>query len=207
MAIYMWREQSWWQPNANTLAYLPLATDITDQTGNYTLTSQNITFSNNKAVFNNAGTSCITFPATMTNNTFTLHQIIQITDFNGYQLAYRHSDNLGFDDSRCYLYGYSSITLALGTYSTATWISPSTWEHLYSFVVQNNQMKFYIDGVLKYTKSGTVWSYTDAQLSLWNRFYNMNEWLRWTMREVILESSYRTDAEVLALAQQFGFAS
>ena len=198
---------SGYQPWANTLAYLPLATDITDQTWHYTLTSNNITFSNNKAVFNNSGTSCITFPATMTYNTFTLNMIAQITTLSWYQLAFRMSDSGGYDNCRCYLNWYGSIQLWMANGSTVlTWISADTNEHLYSWVVQSNQMKFYIDGVLKYTYSANVWSYSWARLSLWNRRYNTNEWLKWTMREVILESKYRTDAEVLALAKQFWFA-
>ena len=89
--------------------------------------------------------------------------------------------------------------------SADTWYIADSNEHMYSFVVTNNSIKLYVDWGLEYTMSGTLWSYANAQLSLWNRFYNMNEWLKWTMREVILENATWTDAEVEALAQEYGF--
>jgi hypothetical protein len=67
-------------------------------------------------------------------------------------------------------------------------------------------MKFYIDGVLKYTYNQNVGSYANSKISFWNRYYNMNEWLKWTMREVIMESNYWSDDDVLNLAKQFWFA-
>lgn len=214
--IYIRVDEQWWQPWVNTLLYLPLQNDAIDQTRNYTITADNISFSNNKAVFNNSWTSCLTVNETSFPNTFTLHIIAQMTTASGYQLLYRHCwrnssswTDYSYDNSRCYLYGYSSwIQLWMANGSTVSpWITADTNEHLYSWVVQSNQMKFYIDGVLKYTYNAAVWNYYDAKISFWNRWYNPNEWLKWTMREVIAESTYRTDDEVRALAEQFGFSS
>lgn len=199
------------EPWANTLAYLPLATDTNDHKWFPPIynwyRNLYVSYSNNRAVFNSNWQWCITFDDWPTNNTFTLHMIAQITTLSWYQLAFRYSDSGGYDNCRCYLNWYGSIQLWMANWNTQlTWILADTNEHLYSWVVQSNQMKFYIDWVLKYTYSANVWSYSWAKLSLWNRWYNTNEWLKGTMREVILESTYRTDAEVLALAKQFWFA-
>lgn len=199
---------AWWRPNANTLLYLPLATNSNDQSWNGNNgTDTNITYSWNKAVFNSSWTSCILIDKTTLPTTFTLHLIAQITTLSWYQLAFRYSDNVWQDICRCYLNWYGSIQVWMWVNTTTTGIASDTNEHLYSWVVQSNSMKFYIDGVLKYTYNQNVGSYANPKISFWNRWYNMNEWLKWTMREVIMESSYRTDAEVLALAQQYGFAS
>lgn len=207
----------WWQPSANTISYLPLSVDANDAKWmgvalNWTTT--NITFSDNKAVFNSSGTSCILFDTTSLPTTFTLHFIVAITTLSGYQVWFRYSYWSGYDNSRCYLYWYSQwINFALcGSNYQSTIKVTDTNEHLYSYVIQpdwvnNTKMDFYIDGVNKNINlSKSNQSYANAKLSLWNRWYNKNEWLKWTMREVILESTYRTNAEVLALAQQFWFA-
>lgn len=224
--IYVWNQKvrppvsPWWQPSANTISYLPLSVDANDAKWigvalNWTTT--NITFSDNKAVFNSSGTSCITFPATMTYNTFTLHMIVKFNSVwaNNYQVLWRHSDSSWYDNSRCYPSGYSGgINFALCWVNDQTSLAypDTTNEHLYSVVIQpswssQTKMDFYVDWTKIYSQTRNNQSYANAQLSIWNRWYNMNEWLNWTMREVILESTYRTDAEVLALAQQFWFAS
>jgi len=204
----VYKKKKGWKPWANTIAYYPLKENSNDLSWNWNNgTDTNITYSDWKAVFNSSGTSCILIDKTTLPTTFTLNMIAQITTLNWYQLAFRYSDSSGYDNCRCYLNWYGSIQLWMTNGNTQlTGISADTNEHLYSWVVESTQMKFYIDGVLKYTYVKNVWSYSWAKLSLWNRWYNTNEWLKWTMREVILESSYRTDAEILNLAKQFWFA-
>ena len=210
--IYQWSNlvRPKWKPWANTILYLPLKENSNDLSWNWNNgTATNITYSWNKAVFNSSGTSLINLP--ITNNTFTLNMIAQMTSASGYQLLYRQAKYSSWtwwqDDSGCYLYGYTSIQLRMSQWNTKlTWITADTNEHLYSFVVSANSMKFYIDGVLKTTYNASVGSVSWATFTLGNRYTSSNEWLRWTMREVIVESTLRTDAEILNLAKQFWFA-
>lgn len=152
----------------------------------------------------------------MTYNTFTLHMIVKFNSVwaNNYQILWRHSNSGWYDNSRCYPSGYSqgiNFSLCWVNDQTSLAYPDTTNEHLYSVVIQPNwssqtKMDFYVDWTKIYSQTRNNQFYANAQLSLWNRWYSMNEWLKWTMREVILESSYRTDAEVLALAKQFWFA-
>lgn len=208
MGVYIYKQEQEWQPWTDTILYLPLKENSNDQSWNGNNgTDTNITYSDWKAVFNSNWTSCILIDKTTLPTTFTLHLIAQITTLSWYQLAFRYSDSSGYDICRCYLNWYGSIQVWMWANTTTTWIASDTNEHLYSWVVQSNSMKFYIDGVLKYTYNQNVGSYANSKISFWNRWYSMNEWLKWTMREVIMESSYWTDAKVLELAQVYWFAS
>ena len=229
--VFLWDTQvrpsytPWpWQPWANTLVYLPLATNSNDQSWNWNNgTDTNITYTDWKAVFNSSGTSCILLDTTSLPNTFTLHMIIARQVNSGYQVAFRYSDNLGYDNSRCYISGYGTYTdwwvihqqtdlsVCNSSVRVNKWlVDTDTNEHLRSFVVYEDSgytyIRFFIDGVQLDQQVASTHYYTGAKLSLWNRWYNPNEWLKGTMREVIMESTKWTDAEVLALAQQYGFA-
>lgn len=50
MAIYMWREERRWQPNANTIAYYPLTSDINDYSGN----NRNLTVNTGTVTYNSS---------------------------------------------------------------------------------------------------------------------------------------------------------
>lgn len=220
MVYYAAEWGGWWKPWANTLAYLPLSTDANDHKWFWTAlnwTTNNITFSDSKAVFNSSGTSCIYWDDTTLPTNFTLHMIVKFGSVwvNNYQVLWRHSDSSWYDNSRCYPTGYyEGINFALCWANDQTSLAypDTTNEHLYSVVIQpswstQTQMDFYVDGVNKFTTTKNNQTYSNSKLALWNRWYNMNEWIKsWTMREVILESSYWTADEVLALAKQFWFA-
>lgn len=214
-----------WQPWADTLVYLPLATNSNDQSWNWNNgVNTNITFSDNKAVFNSNWTSCILIDNTsLPTVDYTLHMIVARTTDSGYQVAFRYSDGSGYDNARCYISGYwtfvsgdntchlTDLSVCNSSARFNVWfITSDTTEHLLSFVVYENNggvyNRYYIDGVYQAQKSASANYYPDSKISFWNRWYNKNEWLRGTMREVILEDKVRTDAEVLALAQQFWFA-
>ena len=214
-----------WKPNANTLIYLPLATNANDYSWNWNNGSTtNLTFSNNKAVFNANGTTNLY----INNNSlpyydYTLHMIIARTTNSGYQLAFRYCPSNGFDNARCYISWYGTYTEGWVIHQQTNMkvcdsgnsynfglIDTDTSEHLWSFVVYKDSstvyLKCFIDGQYKYQISATYNVGSNSYLGLWNRWYNATEWLKGTMREVIMENKVWTDSEVLALAKQFWFA-
>ena len=224
MNIYVWNDE--WLPWENTLLYLPLATNSNDLSWNWNNGSDtNITYSDNKAVFNSSGTSWILINNSLPKYNYTLHMILARTTNSWYQLAFRYSDSSWYDNARCYISWYGTYTdwwvthqqtnikvceNGGGTYDF--WlIDTDTNEHLWSFVVYENSwntyLKCFIDGEYQYQIYTTSNYYSNSYLGLWNRWYSMNEWLKGTMREVIMENKVWTDAEILSLAQQFWFAS
>lgn len=211
MWVYIYKEEQEWQPGENTLAYLPLKENSNDLSWNWNNgTDTNITYSNWKAVFNNSGTSRILISGiSWTQRTFTLNMIVQITSLSWYQHIYRqwYYNNGYQDNSWCWLYWYDSTRLIASTNRQLTGYIPDWNEHLYTFVVNTGSIKFYVDGTLQYTWTVSIWNVSSAKFCLWGRDYALDEWLRWTMREVIVESTLRTDAEILELAQVYWFAS
>ena len=215
---------AWWQPWVNTLLYLPLATNSNDQSWNGNNgTDTNITYSDWKAVFNTSGTSCILIDTTsLPTHDYTLHMIVARTTNSWYQVAFRYSDGSGYDNARCYISGYGTYTDGWVTHQQTDlsvcnssvrvnkWlVDTDTSEHLLSFVVYESwytYIKFYIDWVYQVSKVATSSYYANAKISFWNRWYSMNEWLKGTMREVIMENRVWSDSEVLDLAKQFWFA-
>ena len=226
MVYYAAEWGGWWQPWANTLLYLPLKENSNDQSWHWNNgTNTNITFSDNKAVFNTSGTSCILIDTTsLPTHDYTLHMIVARTTNSGYQIAFRYSDGSGYDNARCYISGYGTYTdgwvahqqtdlSVCGNSARVNYwlIDTDTSEHLLSFTVyewwyNTTYINFYIDWVLQSSRSATSSYYTNAKISFWNRWYSANEWLKGTMREVIMENRVWSDSEILDLAKQFWFA-
>lgn len=193
-----WMFHDWeleWQPWPQTLAYYPLKENTADYSGkNNHGQLSNVSFNNNRAVL--SGNWYIL--SNINQLRFTFHAFVKLNHTIWYQILYRYSDVSGNDISRIYLTGYGQITIAVNgsTYNTWIWIDGN--EHLYSIVYTNDTVKLYIDGILKFSKQfWTINPVSWAKFCIGNRWYNPNEWLVWTIREVVIDEKIRLDSEIL----------
>lgn len=184
-----------WQPWPNTLIYYPLKENTNDYSGkNNHGQLSNVSFNNNRATLNGNW-----YILTNINQLyFTFHAFVKLNHTDWYQILYRYSDASGNDVSRVYLTGYWEIKIGVNNNVYGTWVLADTNEHLYSVVYANDTVKLYIDGTLKFSKQfWTINPVSWAKLSIGNRWYNPNEWLVWTIREVVIDERVRLDSEIL----------
>lgn len=186
-----------WEVNKDTWIYLPYSNDKNDHSGNNRSTTSSLSVSNARAY---AYWSQYTLLGGFSGLYFTIHSRIKLNHTWGYQIWFRYSDGSGNDISRCYLTWYWTVRININNTSYDTWYTAkSDKEYLYSIVIAQNKVAFYVDWEKKFEQAiGWVQRVTNAQMCLFNRRYSPNEWLNGAIREVILESKARTPEEVKA---------
>jgi len=212
MGVYIRVDVQWWQPWANTLAYLPLNWNANDYSGNgnnWTVYNANWVTENNRQYIqgtnstNNSWayvvlpiipiTSECTFSAWVKFNTSN-------TQYCNIVWCYYHTD-----DSKC----LSSFTLDSSTWwvncSNGSWLynivgqtSISIWWHLVTVTIKAWEQKWFLDGVVKWTTgNATNFAATNTVPFTINRLYNSTVTWWCAVWDFILEDKVRTAQEVV----------
>lgn len=193
--IYHWLAD--YQPPIwiDNIGYYPLEANANDYSGNNNhATATNVSFLNNSANF--TWNWCITVWSFSAIN-FTFHAKVKLSHLNGYQILFRYSNSSWVDIARCYLTGYGAITININSTSYNTNVVADTNENLYSFILTNNLLKFYVNGQLRFSQTiNWVSNVSGARFSIANRRYNPNEWIIGTIKEVLIDSKIWKDTEV-----------
>ena len=186
-----------WKPWSNTLLYLPLNQNANDETGNYTITNSNVTFSDNYAVFNGSSAKLVSTSniALTWNPSFTFSMWIYHTRTNTdviFGIWPRSAWKVVWiflDSSKINIWKYNSWDISTtATVATNTWINlimTSDW----------TTTKIYSNWILIYNSNITydIWSWI---LMVWaNSFDNSNYWW-WRISKFILENKTWSENEI-----------
>lgn len=187
--------------NSNTYIYMPLKDDFMDHKrrnlgGDYS----GVSFRDGR-LWSNGGYKWF---SEIDIIYFTFHSLIRLTNTDNYQIWYRYSDSSGYDVSRCYLTGYGTVRININNTMYDTGYTAKTdKEYLYSIVISERKLAFYVDWEKKFEQSiSWVTRVSNAKFCLLNRWYSPNEGLQWSIREFLMETKEWTDEEVQAYYNQ-----
>lgn len=196
----------WWQPWANTIAYLKLEADTNDSSGNWNNgTPTNITYtqpsgvSKNVAVLNWSWWKIDFSSSLVTGWTFTISLWVywnMIADGTWLNMIMWNakSDAVWYYTDR-YWTRLRSFINSTASVETTNLYSQYQW-FLYTFSYSNWTMKWYKNASLIWTATKTLSSSDTRNFFIWYRAYSSDRYWNWYISDFIVESKVRTAQEI-----------
>lgn len=209
--------RDWWQPNENTLLYVPFKSW---RTSDESLSPKTPLLNNHITTTTIWWVECM--PSNrdswvsyyLWNNTkYTISMRVKFNDDNSWNIAYDINNNWTSATTTIWywisVWRWSNNSLTWNKnfwYYCHDWKAQQTWKdnpiwvlwdtvwHNITFTIDWNKTIYYLDWVNKYNYTN-AYSSTYNQILIWRRNLQ-NEWFSWYMSEFIVENKTRTSQEV-----------